>query len=206
MRDKMKAKKIGIGILCAMFIALLGTGIAGAQASVLGQYTSAYVPATCVLGVYSNPSTIDLTSATAGSPATLYVQNAGTSGTSISGASTPSSMAINVSFNDNGAGTSAGGGWYTGATWTPSGSWVDSLGYGSPMLTYWSSAIQTTQEQLYAESLLNPGTAVPYFTAYSSLPSVGPGGAWNPINFYVTAPATLPAGTYNQQIVISGSC
>ena len=44
----------------------------------------------------------------------------------------------------------------------------------------------------------------PQGAAYSGLPS-GSGATWGPIDFSVTAPATLPAGLYNQQVVFTGS-
>lgn len=187
-----------------MALSLGMIGLAGAQSvtSVLGSYTGSYTPATCTLGTNGQTS-IALSS----TPQSMLVGNTGTADSN----GVPSAMTVTVSFNDNGAGLGAGGGWYTGYSSTPSGSWVDSLEYGSSMVTYWTSDqsgyASTPTYPVLAESLLaGSGQG----SVYSPLYSAGgkpAGSGWMPISLSVTAPSGIPSGTtYYQQIVLSGSC
>ena len=170
---------LGIGML----------GIANAQTDVTAYYTSTYAPATCALSVANTgvpgvqASTLALSS---GTPGQLWVENSG----SPDSLGTPGTMAVNVAFNDAGAGAAALGGWYTGLTMAPSGSWV------SGMSTTWS----VDGANYYA---LQPISTFNEGKAFSSLAT---GAGYSPIDFMVSAPTTLPAGQYNQQIVISEVC
>ena len=183
--------------MLAVLLATIGIGIAGADsASVVASYTSTYASATCAMSLYQGQSSIDL-SAAAGS--ILYVMNSG----SPDSLGTPVYMPVTVAFNDASAGSAANGGWYTGYTPTPTGSWVPG------MTTYWTaSGTGGANGPFSLDSLTSMQASSPAEgPAYSGLPSEGSGGsAWYPISFSVTAPAALPAGTYIQQIVISGSC
>lgn len=186
----MNTKLIGTGIMLAVLLATVGIGIAGADsASVVATYTSTYAPATCALSVAAaGPTPIASIDLSAGG--TLYVENSG----SLSSTSEQSNMAVTLAFNDASAGAAADGGWYTGSTPTPTGTWVPD------MSTTWSATGTGGANgpwDLQAQSLLSEGAA------YGSLTQSN---GYQPISFAVTAPTTLTAGTYVQQIVISGSC
>jgi len=178
-------KEIGKA-LAVMLALVMSAGLVGAV-DVTASFTSQYAPATCALSVVNGAtesiSAINLNSGTG----TLYVKNSGTTGVLVGGGVGPTTnMNVKVYFDDFGAGASAFGGWYLGSTWI------------SDMSTKWASTEWTVPNELQAYSLFTQSPA------YRSLLSGD--GSYHPIDFSVTTPSTLPAGTYSQNIVLMGSC
>ena len=178
-----------LGLLGTLFVlSMAGCAFAASagQQSVTASYTSTYMPGTCMLSVANagapgvTATAVDLSSGSG----TLYVENSGTPDT----AGNPTMMSVSVAYQDNGAElASAGstyGGWYLGSTWT------------SGMSTTWS-VDGTNFYPLEALLTFNEGSA------YGALSSSA---GYMPIDFAVTAPATLPSGTYSQQIVVMATC
>lgn len=182
-KSKVAFGKLGLvlALTTAVFLGLVGVAVGQLSQTVTASYTSDYAPATCVLSVASAGPTIPAVLDLSSGGGTLYVENSGLSDS----AGNPSNMNVNVAFQDDGlTDGSAYGGWYQGSTWIPG------------MSTTWTSNI--------GPYTVEGVTGNAQGAAYSGLPS-GSGATWEPIDFSVTAPATLPAGLYNQQVVFTGS-
>lgn len=175
-----------LGVLCVLGV--MGIGIVGADSqTVTASYTATYTPATCALSVANSgvpgvtATAIDLSSGTG----SLYVENTGVSDS----LGNPSSMAVYVGFQDNGnAVTPVYGGWYF------NGVFVDGI------TTAWTASGIGGAAGPWA---LQGITGNSESAAYSAL--TNPEG-YQPVAFSVAAVSTLPADTYSQQIVVTGSC
>jgi hypothetical protein len=163
---------------------------------VTATYTSTYAPATCVLGVSDSgepgleATAVDLSSGSG----KLWVENAGNSDSN----GVPSVMSVNLAFNDVGQGAAADGGWVDG-TWAANSGWVPG------MSTMWT-APTNAYGGVDGSYPLYGVTRNPEGPAYGSLTSGSGGSGYQEIDFSVTAPSSLPAGTYTQQIVLTSSC
>jgi hypothetical protein len=173
--------------LTVMLALVMSAGLVGA-ADVTASYTSSYAPAGCSLSVYEGTA-ITL-------PGTLNVMNSGSPGVGGDGSVLQSTMSVNVAFNDGGDYSTALGGWYNGVGPDPSGGWVSGIS------TTWTA---TGTGGANGPWPLQGITATPVQSAaYTGL--VSGGSSWSPITFGVNADKTLPAGTYHQTIVLTGSC
>ncbi len=173
---------------------MMGVGIVAADTvTVTANFTSTYMPATCVLSATGAGGSVETpVLSLAIDPVNggiLYVQNAGKPDTL---GTTFSDMPVSVAYNDEGgvAESAPSAGWYQGATW------IDGITtYVTAGGAYGTVASPTAL----------PGNSNPSLSVESSLPSDG-SNTWYPITFTVTAPPKLTAGLYDQQIVVTGSC